>query len=227
MDARKQHSWKKKFGRIFSLQLEGQEVYFRLLSCNELMHLEDHKEEAPSVIPDLVILNDVKLTLPGSRVYLSEFVLKESLISDEDDLQKRIIENRLAVDNHFYLRLVTEICSVFVSYTPDELMDKTADQLLRLTAIVEKVTGKQLILREAGKKRPPTAMPTLRTDESWGKPPIDELMNESTEALKRELAKHGKKAQTIKEKKQEAIKDLDPVAKQMHELNDFIKTIYG
>lgn len=213
------NEWKSKYGRVLRMALEGQDVYFRTLTCREMQYLKGKEETAIKVVPDLVILNNVKLKAAGSKYRLSEYVLEKSIITDGDDLQKAAIENRLKIRKDFTLSLIKNICSVFVSYTPDQLMDKTTSQLMEIVAMAEAVTGRHIIETGDEPKKPPTAMPTMREGTAWEdqRQHHQELMDESVNALNKKI---GKKVPTVAEAKGNN-SELGDLQKQMKELESF------
>jgi hypothetical protein len=150
---------------------------------------------------------------------LSEYVLEKSIITDGDDLQKAAIENRLKIRKDFTLSLIKNICSVFVSYTPDQLMDKTTSQLMEIVAMAEAVTGRHIIETGDEPKKPPTAMPTMREGTAWEdqRQHHQELMDESVNALNKKI---GKKVPTVAEAKGNN-SELGDLQKQMKELESF------
>jgi hypothetical protein len=215
--------WKAKYGRVFRVQLDGKEIYFRLLTVGEMEICKKDYKLLGSFL-DSLILNNESLSSTGAKYKLSDFVIKTSFPSTEDEMKEKILHNRYKVKDDFTLNLISKLCSVYVSYTPDDLKDKTFDQLLELMAIAELITGKQLLSDK--KKGKLTTRDTMeRPDSKFSKPPVDELMEESSDALSAVMAKFGKKVPTLAEVKaktgvkKETLTDLQ---RQMKELNQVI-----
>ena len=205
-------SWKRKYGRIFKINLENKEVYYRPLLCREIIQAKDASNSV-EVITQNAILNDVTLKLPGSYITLASHVMRISSISDEDDLIQKAIENRLKIRENFTLHLITKLCVVF-PYKPDELMDKTLEQLMELVAIAEEATGKHIILTGDEKKN--FRQPSHRESSKFSNPPINELMDEASNALQNTMKKYGKNIPKFhKPKKDTHLSDLH---RQMREL---------
>lgn len=206
--------WRKKYGKVYSLKLENKEVLFRLLTARELLLIKDKDTKADRIIADLVILNKIELKLPGSLITLAKKVIQRSISTTDDELILKIIQKRNKIRESPYLTHVVRLCKLF-PYTPDQLLDKTEDQLLELIAMAESMTGKEIISTS-----PKTNLksPKTRDAESFNKPDPSPLMDESKDALSKVLEKHGKK---VKEFKKES-KPTDPVNKQMQDLNRFV-----
>ena len=212
--------WKAKYGRIFKVRLENQDIYFRLLTVGEI---ETYKKD-PFEIGfhlDSIILNNKSLSTTGAKYKLSDFVIKNSFPNTDDEMKERVLHNRFKVKDDFVLNLIAKLCSIYISYTPDQLRDKTLDQLLELTAIAEVMIDKPILNDKKGKpgvlnsKRSVTE----RNEGKFAKPPVEELMDASSDALQNEMAKFGKKVpklDEVKAKKQEI--PLTDLQRQMKEL---------
>lgn len=216
--------WKAKYGRIFKVQLEGKLLYFRLLTTGE-MEICKKNYKLLGVLLDSLILNNESLSSTGAKYKLSDFIIRTSFPSTDDEMKEKILHNRYKVKDDFTLNLIAKLCSVYVSYTPDDLKDKSFDQLLELMAIAEVMTGKQLLSdkKKGGKL---TNRDTIeRPDSKFAKPPVDELMEESTDALSVVMAKFGKKVPTLAEVKAKTGAKKEPLTdlqRQMKELNQVI-----
>ncbi|HLD91535.1 MAG TPA: hypothetical protein VI911_11105 [Patescibacteria group bacterium] len=216
--------WKAKYGRIFKVRIEEKEIYFRLLNAGEIEICKKTPKTISKLI-DSVILNNESLSSTGSKYKLSDFIIRNSFPSTDDQLKEKILHHRYKVKDDFTLNLIAKLCSVYVSYTPDDLKSKTIDQLLELVAIAEVMTGKQLLNDKKGKK--PGVMNTRRDtqerDESkFAKPPVNELMEETTNALQAAMTKFGKKVPILSEIKAKTSKPLTDLQRQMKELNKAI-----
>lgn len=216
--------WKLKYGRVFKVRLENKDIYFRLLSVGEI----DAYKTNPSLLSkslSSIILNNESLSSAGAQYKLSDFVINNSFPNNDDELKEKILHNRFKVKDEFSLSLIAKLCSIYISYTPDQLKHKTIDQLLELIAIAELITGKPLLNNKAAK--PGTLNQNRSVVENDGgrfsKPPVDELMEESTDALQQAMRKEGKKVQTLNEIKSKQNKpNLTDLQKQMKELNQVI-----
>ena len=214
--------WKAKYGRVFKVRLEGKEIYFRLLTSDEII---DCKKNFKSIIQyiDSIILNNESLSSAGAKYKLSDFVINNSFPNSEDDMKERVLHHRYKIKDDFLFNLIAKLCSVYVSYTPDDLRFKTFDQLLELTAIAEIMTGKPLLNDGKKGKLNPGKGPMERPENKFGKPPVEELIEESSDALQDAMAKFGKKVpklDEVKAKKNE--KPLTDLQRQMKELNRIV-----
>ncbi len=213
--------WKHQYGKIFKFKLEGKDVYARCLNAGEIVKYAS-EENITDKVASSVILNDVELKLPGSIVHLSTFIIKKSSIDDEDILVEKAILNRRKMESHFIYEIIVNICKI-LPYKPDELFNKSLDDLLEITAIAERITGNHIILTGDEPATIPTARPNMRESNGKFNPPeVQEMMNDSVDALSKEMAKHGKKAPTLKEKKKEKYKDLNDLQRQMKELRELL-----
>lgn len=210
MDIKSLIHYKKKYGRIFKLQLEGMDVYFRPLTIHEIKHFTN-TSKIEEQIANLVILNDINLKLPGSFIRLAEYVYKYSVLNDKDDFDGRYLEIKRNVSENGYLHLITEICSVY-PYTPDQLTSKTLDELIEIHIMAGMTRG-----GIPKKEKPQT--PGYKENDKFEPPDVNSLMQESTNALDKEMKKHGKKVQQYTKKKVNP--NLSPLHKQMQELNNF------
>jgi len=221
LDQSQIYEWKSKYGKVMRLNLEGSDVYFRTLTCREIQYVKTLEESAIKIVPDLVILNDIKLKQVGSKHKITQLAISKSNIDDEDKLKETALENRLEIKQDFTLSLIQKICSVFVSYTPDTLMDKNIWQLMKLVALAEEVSGNNIINTGGEKPKsnlPPTFVnPTIRDGEKWAKVDEQGLMEDSVDELNKAL---GKNIPTIKDKKLSNLTDLQ---KQMKTLDKFVK----
>jgi hypothetical protein len=90
------------------------------------------------------------------------------------------------------------------------------------------MTGKQLLTEKKGKKVPGMMNTQRQTqereDSKFVKPQVQELMEESTDALQAVMTKFGKRVPTLAEikAKQNNSKPLTDLQKQMKELNQII-----
>lgn len=210
--------WKRTYGRVFRIKLEGKDVYYRPLSCRELIRAKEAPDDVAKVVQESVILNDdVKLSLPGSLLTLSSHVMKISVLEDGDELVQTALENRFRVQENFSLNLISRICGIF-PYKPDELLGKTLHQLLQIVAVAEVTTGKHIIKTGDEPKGPPK-QPSFREDGKFTPPQVDELMNDSSDALAATMRKEGQNVKQFSKKP----KSDDPLTNQMDTLNDFTK----
>ena len=216
--------WKAKYGRIFKVKLEGKEIYFRLLTAGE-MEICKKDVKLLGCFLDSLILNNESLSSTGAKYKLSDFVIKTSFPNSDDEMKEKVLHYRYKVKDDFTLGLISKLCSVFVSYTPDDLKSKTFDQLMELIAIAELMTGKQLLSDKKTKGKLNTMRDTSERDAAkFNKPPVDELMEESGNALQAVMAQFGKKVPTLAEVKAKKApeKPLTDLQRQMKELNKVI-----
>jgi dsRNA-specific ribonuclease len=216
--------WKLKYGRIFKVQLEKKWLYFRLLTVGEIEAYKKKPQEVSKHI-NSIILNNESLSSTGAKYKLSDFVIANSFPLTDDDLKERILHHRYKIKDDFSMSLIAKLCSVYVSYTPDQLMNKTLDQLLELVSIAEIMTGKQLLNDKKTKGR--LVRETKESNnESFSKPPIDELMEETEQSLQAAMSKFGVKVPTLAEVKSKKEKEknvhLTDLQKQMKELNQVV-----
>lgn len=209
--------WKTKWGKVLKVRLEGADVYYRPLTAGELIKIQTL--DPYSNVPAWVILNDVKLKLTGSLIKITEYALQASeIITDVDDLRIKAIQNREAVEKsiqvNFINGIIVNLPSIYPCYTPDELRNMTLPQLLKVVAMAEVATGRELIKTSA---TIPTAMPETRETNKFAKPNEAEAMETATIALKNEMAKYGKKAPTLAEVKKPS--NLSDLHRQMKELS--------
>lgn len=211
--------WKAKYGRIYRIWLENEWIYFRLLNAEEInFYRKDPKQLGYNL--DSIILNNKSLSSTGAKYKLSDFVIKQSFPNSEDELKERILHHRFKIKDDFLFNLIARLCSVYVSYTPDQLRVKSFEQLLELTAIAELMTGKQLLgdNKKHGKKN--FRMPNERNDGKFKEPNTDELMDEASSSLQEEMLKFGK--DIPKFKKESPISNSSSMQQQMEELNKVI-----
>ena len=215
--------WKTKYGRIFKITLEGKVIYFRLLTVGEIDIYKNKTNELGHHL-DTIILNNKSLSSTGAKYKLSDFVIKESFPTTDEEMKAKVLHNRYRVKDDFTLTLIAKLCSIYVSYNPDQLKTKTIDQLLELTAIAEVMVDKQILTDKKGKTGSFNKRTVTERDEGkFAKPPIDELMEESSNALQTAMAGHGKKVPTLNEVwEKKAGKPLTDLQKQMKELSKVI-----
>lgn len=206
--------WKAKYGRIFSVWLDNQEIYFRLLSIQEIEICKKNSKLISNVI-DSIVLNKKSLST-GAKFKLSGFLIDNSFPSTDDELQEKVLHHRYRVKDDFSFFLISKICSVFVSYTPDQLKEKSLDQLLELIAIAEITIGKQLLGKQKKGITPRNIQE--RTDGKFLKPDVAEMMDESQNALQEAMLKAGKKIPTFDQVKNN--KPKNGLTQQMQELNN-------
>jgi hypothetical protein len=213
--------WKLKYGRIFKIRLDEKDIYFRLLNAGEIETYKNNPRQISKVI-DSVILNNESLSSTGAKYKLSDFVITNSFPDSEDSMKEKVLHHRYKVKDDFVLNLIAKLCSVYVSYTPDQLKAKSLDQLLELMAIAELMIGKKL-LEDKKAKKPNMGMSRSvqeRMDTKFSKPAVDELMEDSADALQAAMMQFGKKAPTLSEvKAKKGDKPLSDMQKQMRELN--------
>lgn len=214
--------WKTKYGRIFKVRLEDKEIYFRLLNISEIEECRKDSKKFTKQINSL-ILNNESLSSPGAKHKLSDFIINKSFPNTEDELRERILHHRYSIKDDFLHMVIAKICSVFVSYNPDILKQKSFEQLLEILATAEMVVGKPLLYDKKGKSNRSSVVQE-RQENKFSKPPVDELMQESDDALAQAMAAHGKKVSRYSEvKKQNKIdKPMTDMQKQMAELNNII-----
>lgn len=209
--------WKAKYGRIYRIWLEEQWVYFRLLNAEEINHYRKEPKQLGNNL-DSIILNNKSLSSTGAKYKLSDFVIKQSFPNSEDELKERILHYRFKVKDDFLLNLISKLCGVYVSYTPDQLKLKSFEQLMELVAMAELMTGKQLLSDKKQVGRKNFRMPDERDTSKFQKPDTDELMEESTSSLQAAMMKFGKEVPKFKKDKP-ASNPLSPIHQQMKELN--------
>jgi len=202
--------WKHKYGRVFKLMLEGQEVYFRPLTCSEITYVETKDDQQVKIIPELVILNDVKLQLPGSLSKVSAHVIKESAISDDQAFQLKVLQNKNKVHEDIVLTIISMVCAIYPGYTPDDLLAKTIAQLLVLAAMAE-ISSETNFLSDKSS----LLISTISVSVCWTP---SRLMDESTDALSMEMAKHGQVVPTLSQVKNNGA-DLTDLQRQMRQLD--------
>ena len=218
--------WKAKYGRVFKVRLEGKDIYFRLLTVNEIETYKKNPYDIGKYL-DSIILNNESLSSTGAKYKLSDFVVRSSFPDSDDKMKEKVLHHRYKVKDDFVLNLISKLCSVYISYTPDDLKCKSIDQLLELMAIAELMTGKQLLTEKKGRRKPGVDINREvqeRDDSKFAPPPVDELMEESSHALQAAMTQFGKKIPTLNEvKKEMGKKPLTDLQKQMRELNQVIK----
>lgn len=213
--------WKAKYGRIFKVRLDDKEIYFRLLTVGEMEICKKNPRDISKFL-DSIILNNESLSSTGAKYKLSDFVIRTSFPDSDDTMKEKILHHRYRVKDDFIFNLIAKLCSVYVSYTPDDLKSKSIDQLLELKAIAELMTGKQLLSdKKGGRKLASSREMQEREDGKFSKPPVDELMEESTNALQVAMSQFGKKVPKLNEviQKKPAAKPLTDLQRQMKELN--------
>ena len=213
--------WKTKYGRIFKIRLEDKDIYFRLLTVGEIEAYKKNPYEISKHL-DSIILNNKSLSSTGAKFKLSDFVIRTSFPNTDDEMKEKVLHNRYKVKDDFTLTLIAKLCSIYVSYTPDQLKLKTIDQLLELTAIAEIMTGKPLLSDKGEAKGKLKSKRTIieREGDTFSKPPVDELMEESADALQAAMFKFGKTVPTLNEvKAKKETAGLTDLQKQMKELN--------
>jgi hypothetical protein len=154
--------WKKKYGKIFKVKIDGSEITYRNLTIDEVLQLQGKEDTSQDLIADIVILKGDKPKTAGGKLALANYVIKSSSFRDEDDVKMKILEERNKQGENFYSGLISRICSIF-PYKPDELKSRTLDQLLELVVMAETASGAEIIETGIKKKKSkiPTAMPAL------------------------------------------------------------------
>ena len=213
--------WKTKYGRIFKVRVEDKDIYFRLLTADEIGACKKDSKALNKIL-DSLILNKESLSSTGAKYKLSDFIIRNSFPTTDEQMKEKLLHYRYKVKDDFILNLISKLCSIFLSYTPDDLKLKTFDQLMELVAIAETMTGKQLLSDKKGKGT--LKQPDERNGSKFNKPGVDELMDESSNALQAAMTSFGKKVPTLSEVKANKPngKPLTDLQKQMKELSKVI-----
>lgn len=206
--------WKNQYGRVFKIRLEGNDVYYRNMVASEMI-TDNGVEGTEELAKNVILYSERPLKLAGSFAKIADHVLQGSAVESLDDLKLKAIENRDKIQNNLILNLISQICAVY-PYTPDQLMNKTFDQLFDIISMIEVSTGREIIQTTEGNRghKVPTP-PDFREGEKFNKPDENILMEESVDALANEMAKHGKKAPTLNEVKNSHLSDLHKQMKQL------------
>lgn len=214
--------WKSKYGRVFKVRLEGKEIYFRLLSVEEIEYYKKDVTQLGKFL-NTIILNNESLSSTGAKYQLSDFVIKSSFPESDESLEEKILHHRYKIKDNFLFNIISKLCGTFISYTPDDLKAKSFDQLLELVSIAELMTGKQLLGKKNANKSKRTV--SERDNNKFEKPAVDELMEESTQALQAVMTTFGKnvpKLDDVLAKKNTPAAPLTDMQRQMKELNKIV-----
>ena len=160
--------WKKKYGSVYQIKVDGAYFYFRPLTVQEFAIFDDWpasldplmKED--SIIHATILIGDDVPLDPTStaRSLLAEKILYMSFPSSPEELQSKTKAMREKRDQNPHKVLVANICSLYPTISPLDLMTFTLEKLLEVGTLVEKITGKNIIGTRKNRAPDPSAINT-------------------------------------------------------------------
>ena len=145
--------WKRKYGRIFKVEVLNQPYYYRRLNIGELsLHfnfnvnqIDKEDEIVSSVLIHPII--DLKNSPAGVITFLYKCVISSTGCLDEENISYLINTARVSVDSDFNSDIMTwklAILQIFPGYTFEHLDEMSLFDFFKLVAICENVTGQKL-----------------------------------------------------------------------------------
>jgi hypothetical protein len=166
---------KRDYGTILIQEINNTTYTIRLL-CPEDYRLIIHpgsmeEEDIEEIVCRMCVLDPLPIDfdeLDYGVSDLSKLIIQESGIVTSDILLSSMdrIRKEIATDTIDFI--IANICANFPSYTPDDLEQKPVPKLLKLLAMAEKISGKEIItpalFKKAARGRPTMQHPTNPVD---------------------------------------------------------------
>ena len=146
--------WKEQYGPIYIVYIENFPIYYRTLSAWEIQSILDLKAKKTQVdidktVAQLGILSAIPdFKRPGSLTGLSQEIWTKSSLTDESLLE---VKDSLrdwakdAVSSNFNIALSSLLCRVLPSLDLLTLLSLPTTKLLRIAAIVERITDIKIL----------------------------------------------------------------------------------
>ena len=143
--------WKAEQGSVYQIKLEGHAIIYRTLTAFEIQALMELKEKnsknLEQAVCSLAVISHDPLPvfeLPGTLFSLSSAIWEKSAPQDQQ-LEEKVEELRAwattAIETNFSIALATLIARVMPSIDFTALLNMPLGQLLKIAALVEKVTN--------------------------------------------------------------------------------------
>jgi hypothetical protein len=149
--------WKAKYGSVFIVSIEENSIYYRTLTAWEIQSIIDLTaqnkasldiEEATCLFGVLAPSPLPTFSRPGSVSSLSEEIWNKSTLP-ADIMAKTIQDSRewseSSVDQNYNLIIASVMCKLMPSLDLAHLLELPTTKLVRLGAIVEKITGEHFL----------------------------------------------------------------------------------
>jgi hypothetical protein len=144
--------WKSLYGSVYKTNIEGYSLVYRALTAWELQALTELRESKVSEDLELstcllAVISHTPLPTfnkPGSISSLSAAIWEHSVPSiDEARLKAEQVREWADnnIDNNYNIALSSIICKVMPSIDLSKLLDAPLPKLMKIGAIVEKITG--------------------------------------------------------------------------------------
>ena len=229
-------SWKKKYGSIYLITIDGAPFYFRPLTVQEFTILDEWPEIIDPILKEESVLESTLLypdEVPiaqhlASRSHLAQQIMVMSMPTSEEEHMARVDVMRRTLKANPHKLLVINICSIYPTFSPLDLMECTFEKLTEIATLVEKITGKFII----GSKR--MRPPGLSDQPSVNIPDTKPLFNrkkkithdpnelalahkhKADEALQSEMEKFtGKRVKTLEQRTAEKDSKMSALHQQM------------
>jgi len=169
--------WKSTYGSVYQINIEGHSIIYRALNAWELQALTELRENKTSNDLELstcllAILEPTPLPnfkKPGSISSISAAIWKQSTPSAEE-VQTKVEDIRqwaeVNINTNFNIALSSIICKVFPSIDLTTLLNLSLPQLLKVGAIVEKITGVQFLTGDASSFEAQRNLPDAANDQA-------------------------------------------------------------
>jgi hypothetical protein len=157
--------WKAKYGSVFILEIEEISIYYRTLTAWEVQSIIDlnQQKKASVDIEEATCLFGVldptplpTFNKPGSITSLSDSIWRKSTLSNE--LAEETIESvrawsRESIDKNYNLVMASIMCRLMPALDLSNLLELSTTKLLKLGAIIEKITEEKFLKGEMGQEK--------------------------------------------------------------------------
>lgn len=196
---------KKKYEKVFKINLEDIDIYYRPFTAHELiliMKPGNENKHKYDIAREAVINKDDfdKLTNWASKESLYSYILNISNLGEEQEIidKKLLIKNDLT-SNPFWV-MIKQIVSTLPFIPIKDLLESTADQLLFYTVLCEEIRGVQLINTKPQNQGPVPVTKTQKKSMLTPEQLTETGMVSSEQSLKEQLLKHGAKVKEFVKK---------------------------
>jgi len=142
--------WKERYGSIYLIEIESQDIYYRTLTAWEIQSILDLKTnnkaqvDIDTTVVQLALLSIVPdFSKPGSITSLAQVIWNKSCLTDEALALTKDSIRKWAADSisiNFNLALASLLCRILPSLDLVTLLSLSTNKLLKIAAIVETIT---------------------------------------------------------------------------------------
>lgn len=142
--------WKERYGSIYLIEIESQDIYYRTLTAWEIQSILDLKTnnkaqvDIDTAVVQLALLSIVPdFSKPGSITSLAQVIWNKSCLTDEALALTKDSIRKWAADSisiNFNLALASLLCRILPSLDLVTLLSLSTNKLLKIAAIVETIT---------------------------------------------------------------------------------------